>query len=58
MAMNQINRLLKAIISMWPDVEFMSSDELGNLMNPNKTKKIVRGIIDPTIIADLKPNKK
>ena len=31
--LNKLNELLTAIIIRWPDVEFMSSVELGNLMN-------------------------
>lgn len=31
-----LERLLKRIISIWPDAEFMSSDELGNLISMSK----------------------
>jgi hypothetical protein len=36
--MKQLNNLLKSILLKWPDVEFMSSDELGTLMNVSKNQ--------------------
>jgi hypothetical protein len=33
-------KLLKAIVSKWPNVEFMSSDQLGNLINTKKGEQI------------------
>jgi len=31
--LKELSELLKSIVSLWPDVEFMSSDELGDVMN-------------------------
>jgi hypothetical protein len=32
LSLEKLNKLLEAILKKWPDVEFYSSDELGNLM--------------------------
>src|SRR5699024_10711401 len=32
MNLNRLKTLLKTIVKLWPNVEFMSSDELGELM--------------------------
>lgn len=35
-SLKKLNQLLSAIIKMWPDVQFMSSDQLGNYCFKNK----------------------
>ena len=34
--LNALKQLLKKIVEKWPDVEFMSADELGDLIATNK----------------------
>ena len=36
--LRQFSELLKTILKLWPDVEFMSSDELGEVIRNNKIK--------------------
>lgn len=36
----ELNRLLKAIVKKWPDVEFMTADELGKLITLDKKKNV------------------
>ena len=33
--LSELNVLLKRIVKKWPDVEFMTSDQLGSLLNKN-----------------------
>lgn len=37
--LNQLNLLLKAILKKWPDVEFMSTNELGVLITKDHSSK-------------------
>jgi hypothetical protein len=34
--LKQLSQLLKAVVKKWPDVEFLSSDQLGDLINGGK----------------------
>ena len=36
--LKNLNRLLQQIVEKWPTVEFMSSDELGNLIKSKKNE--------------------
>ena len=36
--LKEFKKLIKKIVTRWPDVEFMTSDQLGRLISENKTK--------------------